>query len=169
MAARTAKTIAELPRSGPAERLASKRSPQRRKRGKARDRRSSEPDGDEGEASRPGDREEAADKCRNALASFKAEPDRIDVAQKRAGSRPEDGRGRPRSISRRQVARRRRRLSGQRRRLCRDQAAESPRPDPCGRCASTLVAPMLPEPIARRLAVPPSLVRISPNGIEPQR
>ena len=34
---------------------------------------------------------------------------------------------------------------------------------------STLVAPILPEPIERRSCVPASLVRISPNGIEPKR
>ena len=34
---------------------------------------------------------------------------------------------------------------------------------------STLVAPILPEPMARMSAVPASRVRISPNGIEPQK
>ena len=34
---------------------------------------------------------------------------------------------------------------------------------------STLVAPMLPDPTARMSPVPASLVRISPNGIEPTR
>ncbi len=34
---------------------------------------------------------------------------------------------------------------------------------------STLVAPMLPEPIVRTSPAPPSLVRSSPNGTEPIR
>ncbi len=34
---------------------------------------------------------------------------------------------------------------------------------------STLVAPILPEPIERMSGVPASRVRIKPNGIEPSR
>jgi len=34
---------------------------------------------------------------------------------------------------------------------------------------STLVAPILPEPIERRSCVPASLVSTRPNGIEPSR
>ena len=132
---------------------------QRGERGEAEGEGGGEPGGAGGEPCRPGERQGDAEEGGDALAAAEA------------SARPgRDGRGTRRSP---RPSPRSRRRSGV-------QAAPRPRPwRRRGRASrprrallpvrSTLVAPMLPEPIARRSPRPRARVMRTPNGIEPSR
>ena len=128
-------------------------------RGIAGRRRDGEPDEGEGERSGPASADEAAEEGRDALAAAKAQPDRIEMAEEGARRRGQAGRfvaKQERREKKASVALKR--VENERRR------GEILRP-----VRSTLVAPMLPEPMLRRSAVPAPRVSKRPNGIEPRR
>ena len=132
---------------------------QRGQRRDARDQRDRRASGQRQQSDRPVQRQRNAEEGRDALAALEAQPDGKEMAEERA--KPGEQR--------------------------RDPAAEMPRetappPRPCRRrtasvaaaahflpVRSTLVAPILPEPILRTSPAPESAVKIRPNGIEPSR
>ena len=118
------------------------RGDQRRERGDAEGDGGGEPGGAGGEARRPGERQRQAEEGRDPLAAAEAEPDREEVAEEGGEARDH-----------------RRRLAGERPgdaapppRPCRRRAAASRRPRALLPVRSTLVAPMLPEPMRAQVA-----------------
>ena len=100
---------------------------------------------------------------RDAFAAAESEPDRKEMAEEGAEAGDVGSAGRPRSdVARRLVTRHGTCLSAGR-------AAGSSAARPLWPVRSTLVAPMLPEPIWRTSPRPGGLVRSRPKGMEPSR
>ena len=118
------------------------RGDQRRERGEAEGEGGGEPGGAGGEARRPGERQRHAEEGRDALAAAEPQPDREEV--------PEEGR---------EARDHRRRLAGERAgdehrdaRPCRASSSSVAAAAPLLPVRSTLVAPMLPEPMRAQVA-----------------